>query len=221
MNQTDNDFHSLVPGFMSRAGIDRHVRIYGWLSASVALCAKLQTGYFIDLAITERIPVIKIKEIILQNYLFCGFPNAIEALIVLNRIMHDMKIKDENFDEQRSAEQIRQDGLDLCQRIYCKNYTKLIKNMNHLSSDLSQWMIMEGYGKVLSRPILSARERELAVIAALAALRRERQLISHIRGAVHVGSNKNEITEICKGLSLITDPATVEASLKTVDTILS
>ena len=220
MNQGDNDFRSQVSGFISRPGIDRTVRIYGWISASVALCDHLRMRHFIELAFTEQIPVLKVKEIILQNYLFCGFPNAIEALIVLNRILHDRKIKDENFDEQRSAQHILQDGMDLCRRIYGKNYAKLIRNMEHLSSDLSQWMITEGYGKVLSRSVLTPMERELSVIPALAVLRRERQLISHIRGAVHVGSNKKEITEVCQGLSLITDMATVEASMKIVNATL-
>lgn len=221
MYQVNDGFHLQVSGYMSRPGIDRQLRIYGWLSASVALCVNPRTLFFIELAFAEQIPVIKVKEIILQNYLFCGFPNAIEALIVLNRVLHDMKMKDDNFDEQRGTQQIRQDGLDLCASIYGKNYTKLIQNMNHLSTDLSQWMIMEGYGKVLSRTILTPRERELAVIAALAVMRRERQLISHIRGAVHVGSNKNEIIEVCNGLSLFTDNATVEAALKAVDAALN
>jgi 4-carboxymuconolactone decarboxylase len=187
----------------------------------VALCVNPRTLFFIELAFAEQISVIKVKEIILQNYLFCGFPNVIEALIVLNRVLHDNKLVDEDYDERRNAEEILKDGLDLCRQIYGKNYTKLIQNMNHLSSDLSQWMIMEGYGKVLSRPILSPRERELAVIAALAVMRRERQLISHIRGAVHVGSNRNEIIEICNGLSLISDHTTVEAALKAVDATLN
>ncbi len=221
MNQNDNLFRSQVTGFMSRPGVDRYLRIYGWLSGSVALCDNTRTHYFIECALSDHIPVIKVKEIILQNYLFCGFPNTIEALIILNRVLHDRKIKDDNFYDRRSTQQIRQDGLDLCAIIYGKNYAKLIQNMDHLSSDLSQWMIMEGYGKVLSRPILNPRERELAVIAALAVLRRERQLISHIRGALHAGSTKNEIIEVCSGLSLITDHTTVEAALKTVDATLN
>jgi 4-carboxymuconolactone decarboxylase len=52
---------------------------------------------------------------------------------------------------------------------------------------LDEWMITEGYGKVLSRPGLDLGRRELCIVAACAAARQDRQLHSHLRGAVNVG----------------------------------
>ena len=48
-------------------------------------------------------------------------------------------------------------------------------------------MIVEGYGKVLSRPGLDLARRELCIVAACAASRQERQLHSHLHGARNVG----------------------------------
>lgn len=216
----DSAFQLHITDFLSRPGLRRHMRVYSWLSASVALYENHSMRFFIELAFEEQLPVLKIKEVVLQNYLFCGFPNAIEGLIVLNRVLHDRKMKDENFYEDRGSDRIFQDGLDLCQKIYGKNYDKLIRNMEHLSSDISRWMVTEGYGKVLSRPILTPLERELSVIAALAALQRERQLISHIRGAVHVGAKPEEILEVISGLTLMAPQETVSKMLTLSEEIL-
>ena len=56
-------------------------------------------------------------------------------------------------------------------------------------------MIVEGYGKVLSRPALDLARRELCIVAACAASRQERQLHSHLHGALHAGASKAAITD--------------------------
>ena len=48
-------------------------------------------------------------------------------------------------------------------------------------------MITEGYGKVLSRPGLDLERRELCIVAACAATEQDRQLHSHLHGALNVG----------------------------------
>jgi 4-carboxymuconolactone decarboxylase len=48
-------------------------------------------------------------------------------------------------------------------------------------------MIVEGYGKVLSRPGLDLPRRELCIVAACVASGQERQLHSHLHGALNVG----------------------------------
>jgi len=59
--------------------------------------------------------------------------------------------------------------------------------------ELAEWILEDGYGKVLSRPVLSIRERELIVVAVLSALRLPLQLESHVRGALRVGATKGEV----------------------------
>jgi alkylhydroperoxidase/carboxymuconolactone decarboxylase family protein YurZ len=214
MDQEDETFHSRLDSILTKPGPDHRVRILAWLSASVALCSNKRTRILIEKAIDQKASVLQVKEIILQSYLFCGFPPAIEGLIVFNRVLHDRHLKDENFSDYRDPQKIMQDGLDLCEVVYGKNYSKLLSNMTLLSTDISNWMITEGYGKVLSRGILTTRERELAVIAALAVQRRKRQLISHIRGASHTGATKEEMSSILSGLDLITDKSTAEEGLR-------
>ena len=65
--------------------------------------------------------------------------------------------------------------------------------MARFHPDLARWILEDGYGKVLSRPILSLRERELIVVAVLAALDLPLQLESHVRGALRVGATKRQV----------------------------
>ena len=94
MITVDDAFKARVQEFLSRAELSSDRRLYGWLSASVALASEKSIQFFISLALINFIPVLHIKEVILQNYLFCGFPNAIEGLIILRRML---KEKDLNF----------------------------------------------------------------------------------------------------------------------------
>jgi 4-carboxymuconolactone decarboxylase len=56
-------------------------------------------------------------------------------------------------------------------------------------------MIVEGYGKVLSRPELDVCTRELVNVAVLTVMGRPRQLYSHLRGALNTGAGETEITD--------------------------
>ena len=62
-------------------------------------------------------------------------------------------------------------------------YDRLRENIRHLHPLLDDWMIDEGYGKVLSRPGLDLPRRELCIVAACAATGQDRQLHSHLHGA--------------------------------------
>jgi 4-carboxymuconolactone decarboxylase len=62
-----------------------------------------------------------------------------------------------------------------------------------LHPDLAVWMLEEGYGRVLSRPGLAARERERVAVTVLAALGWERQLVSHLIGARRLGASASGI----------------------------
>jgi 4-carboxymuconolactone decarboxylase len=56
-------------------------------------------------------------------------------------------------------------------------------------------MIVEGYGKVLSRPGLDLPRRELCIVAACAATAQDRQLQSHLHGARNAGVAELVVTD--------------------------
>jgi 4-carboxymuconolactone decarboxylase len=69
-----------------------------------------------------------------------------------------------------------------------------MERMEGLHPELAAWILEDGYGRVLSRPGLTGRERELLAVAALAALPGAGpQLESHERGARRLGATAAEV----------------------------
>ncbi len=75
--------------------------------------------------------------------------------------------------------------------------------MARISPDLGRWMVVEGYGKVLSRSPLGPRTVELTALGALSALDVPDQLRAHVRGAFLCGATREEIEGVVKTAALI------------------
>ena len=86
-------------------------------------------------------------------------------------------------------------------------------NVKSFSPELSDWLILEGYGKVLGRKGLSLKKRELNIIAVLTVLRFEDQLYSHINVAVRMNASIAQIKKVITNL-IILDTEVVEFGMK-------
>lgn len=150
------------------------------------------------LAKEKRIPARKIYEVLLQSYLFAGFPSALISLKIFKEIfpIPIKKIK------TQSLSVLKKKGEKTCRKIYGDKYDKLIENVNSFSPELADWLVVEGYGKVLSRNQLNLKERELAIIAMLTVLKYEEQLYSHINGANRSGIKISLISELIDTLKI-------------------
>jgi 4-carboxymuconolactone decarboxylase len=139
----------------------------------------------------------KIVETLLEVHLFAGFPAAIEGFFTLNSVFEphtEIKKKPMSLrDRTRRGEKV-------CKKVYGEKYSGLRSAMDQLHPEFSDWIIQDGYGKVLSRPGLSLKERELIAIAVLAALGWRRQLNSHIAGSLNAGASIGELEAVCKAI---------------------
>jgi 4-carboxymuconolactone decarboxylase len=138
-----------------------------------------------------------IEELILQSYLFCGFPRSLNAMREWRRLTNGSV---ESPVEEGDAAEWRRRGEDTCRLVYGEMYDRLRVNIRGLHPELDEWMIVEGYGKVLSRPALDLGRRELCIVAACAASRQDRQLHSHLHGALNVGMAAAVVTEALDAL---------------------
>ena len=77
--------------------------------------------------------------------------------------------------------------------MYGPFYEKLRVNIRELHPALDAWMVVEGYGKVLGRPALDLLRRELCIVATCAVARQDRQLHSHLHGALHAGGTPEQV----------------------------
>jgi 4-carboxymuconolactone decarboxylase len=121
--------------------------------------------------------------------LHAGYPAALEGVRVLSEVWPGRARRSREGDPARWMRR----GDDLCRRVYGPVYERLIRNVRRLHPDLARWMVEQGYGRVLSRPGLDAPTRELVAVAVLAAGGWERQLVSHLRGAVRMGAVRTEV----------------------------
>src|SRR5438094_7606373 len=97
-----------------------------------------------------------IEELILQSYLFCGLPRSLNAMREWRRLTGEPATArvDEGTPQDR-----RRRGEATCRLVYGEMYERLRVNIRGLHPELDEWMILEGYGKVLSRPGLDLARR--------------------------------------------------------------
>jgi len=166
-------------------------------------------------------PIDDVREAILQSYLFAGYPRVINALAALRDISGvdggaapvDFRLAADN------ALSWEANGQALIRRIYGSRYEKLLDTMVVLSSDLPRWMVLEGYGKVLSRPQLDSHTRELVAVGSLVPLRVPEQLRAHSRGALHVGARPEEVRQTLRVAALLC-PRELPAALLVLKRVL-
>jgi 4-carboxymuconolactone decarboxylase len=133
------------------------------------------------------VPSLWIEELVIQSYLFCGFPRALNAAREWRRVAPTPAPLTDEGDDVTHVDEWRQRGEATCAAVYGQMYEKLRVNVRHLHPALDAAMLIEGYGKILSRPGLDLPRRELCIVAACAATAQDRQLHSHLHGALNVG----------------------------------
>ncbi|HJP85272.1 MAG TPA: carboxymuconolactone decarboxylase family protein [Gemmatimonadaceae bacterium] len=151
-------------------------------------------------AIDEVDPV-AVEEIILQSYLFAGFPRALNAARAWRTVSERAAPTADEHATVDDLEEWRERGEETCRVVYGDMYERLRDNIRELHPALDEWMIIDGYGKVLSRPYVDLRTRELCVVAACATSGQQRQLHSHLHGALNAGSTAAEIGAVLDALN--------------------
>ncbi len=130
------------------------------------------------------------REAVLQAHVFAGFPRVVEALDVLDEAGGLGAL--ESGEALAEAEQPER-GRELFERVYAEHAPRVRASLERGHPDFARWIEGHAYGRILSRPGLSAAERELLAVCALAALGQERQLVSHVRGALRCGAQPADV----------------------------
>ena len=177
-------------------GLRHLVRIAGAIAGS----PEGQVRTIMSDAVDEVDPA-AVEEIILQSYLFAGFPRALNAARAWRSVSG---LPAPEKDDEASVEDLAlwvERGEETCAIVYGDSYQKLRQNIRDLHPALDEWMIVDGYGKVLARPGVDLRTRELCVVAACAVSAQQRQLHSHFHGAINAGSSAGELAAVLDALT--------------------
>ncbi|MDP8238740.1 MAG: carboxymuconolactone decarboxylase family protein [Candidatus Hatepunaea meridiana] len=173
-------------------------------------------------ALNAGIIISQLREVILTSYLFDGYPTALEGYRILFELVGYQSIdKTDLTYNPVSIESWRKRGEPLCRTIYGPQYELLMKRVMQIAPELSDAMIVEGYGKVLSRDGLEPRVRELCVVTILAVKYKPRQLLSHTLGALRLGATPEHLLYLLDVISEITPNGNINKAHKIIEEAIS
>lgn len=184
----------------STAELDDATRVLVQLSAAIAAGDEATVRYWLGEA-DRVVPPVHVEELLLQSYLFCGFPRALNAAREWRRVSQRLAPDSDEAEDVALADEWRLRGEQTCALVYGSMYERLRLNVRDLHPALDTWMVVDGYGKVLGRPGLDLQRRELCVVAACAAMGQDRQLHSHLRGALNVGVEPSALRDALEAIA--------------------
>ena len=191
MNMTANKekFFSTLSNFNPSSQVQ--IRMLSLFSAGLTFDDPQITTLAVNRSLELQVTCEDLYEIILQSYLFLGFPRMLQAADILHRIkpLNHLKNDKEDFLSDFDTGQLYKRGEEVCKTVYGPKYEILKERVLGFAPDIYHWMILEGYGKVLSRNQISLQCRELSIVAFLTMENRKRQLHSHLIGAMHAGAS--------------------------------
>ena len=177
------------------------VRLSGALAARDALRVRGELELAVGLCDPDEV-----EEILLQSYLFLGYPVALTGLGTWREVSG--RAASLSYDEPTIDFGGR--GEALCRRVYGANYDALRRNIAALHPSIDRWMVVEGYGKVLGRSGARADVREACIVGLLAVLDAQSQLHSHLRGALAVGVSPEDVEEVLRAVETFMSEGAVE-----------
>src|SRR3979409_1980707 len=143
-------------------------------------------------------PGLWIEELLLQSMLVVGYPLALVAFAAWRGVSGPAPVEGHGAEDPAHAdwESWAARGAAVCREVYGRAYHKLLVNLRALHPALEDLVLVDAYGKVIGRPGLDLKRRELCTVAATAVLGTAEQLHSHLRGALNTGASPEEIDAV-------------------------
>lgn len=137
-----------------------------------------------------------IEELLLQSFLNVGYPLALAAFGVWRALVPVVAdAGGEPLDHGRHADW-RKRGEAAAGEVYGRTYQKLLANLRALHPAVEPLVVTDAYGKILARPGMDAKWRELGTLAAIVVLDAPRQVHAHLRGALNLGWTREQVDAV-------------------------
>jgi 4-carboxymuconolactone decarboxylase len=141
------------------------------------------------------VPLLWVEELLLQSFLNVGYPLALVAFGVWRGVAGPAQETGEPI-AHPEWERWTKRGVEACGEVYGRTFHKLMINLRALHPAIEPLVVVDAYGKILGRPELDTKRRELCTLAAIAMQNTPRQLHAHLRGALNTGSSREEVDEV-------------------------
>src|SRR6266700_317609 len=144
-----------------------------------------------------HVPPPWVDELLLQSFLNVGYPLALVAFGVWRSVTGGGPPRDTGESIVHSEwGRWTERGVEACGEVYGRTFHKLMLNLRALHPAVEPLVVVDAYGKILGRPGLDAKRRELCTLAAIAMQNAPMQLHAHFRGALNTGSTREEVDEV-------------------------
>src|SRR5438093_3389485 len=183
--------------------------------ALVRAAAALAEGHITELeqrfrdARAAGVPDLWVEELLLQSLLVVGYPLALVAFGVWRDVTGPIAGGGDSAGEELAHEDWQawaERGAQVCATVYGRAYHKLLVNLRSLHPALEDLVLVDAYGKVIGRPGLDMKRRELCTVAAIAVLGTAQQPHRHSRGALNTGATHAEVEAVLELVEPDLDP---------------
>jgi len=180
----------------ARPGLETRDRQVATIAALAALGnAEPQLAFHIDGGLNAGLTPQEIVETLYVTTVFAGFPAGLNALAVARRVFETRGVKPV-VPAPRTGER-RTRGLAAVEASSKGTGQKVLDSLADIAPDMAGFILDFSYGDVISRPGLSPRRKEIAMVAAAMARGTMRpQLKVHAHAGLNVGLTRQELTEV-------------------------
>jgi 4-carboxymuconolactone decarboxylase len=192
------------------AGLDAPTRTLVRIATATATGNEATLRTRMIAARAAEVPAGWVEELLLQSFLNVGYPLALVAFGVWREVAGPPQETGEPITHPEWARWTER-GVKACAEVYGRTFHKLLVNLRALHPAIEPLVVVDAYGKILGRPGLDTKRRELCTLAAIAMLDAPRQLHAHLRGALNTGSTREEVDAV---LAIVEADLTKERALK-------
>ena len=180
----------------SRPGLDVKSRQIATISALAALGnAEPQLKFHIGAALNIGITPNEIIEVIYIVTIFAGFPAGLNSINAAREVFNNKGIVVEKMENPKGHRRNR--GLDTLATTSKGSGEEVVNSLSDIAPHMADYVLDFAYGDVISRPLLTPKWKEIAMIATgVSKGTMWPQVKVHLKAALNVGCSKDEIVEI-------------------------
>jgi alkylhydroperoxidase/carboxymuconolactone decarboxylase family protein YurZ len=165
-------------------------------------------------AVADGATDVEIDEVLLLGPLYTGYPRTLNAFAAWREMRPHAASVGVSPADRATA------GLSAFAAVYGPRALRVQDEIGRLHPDLRAAILEDAYGRVLARPVLSLRLKELCALPVLIATDAPRQLASHVLGARRAGATDEEVLAACETARKRTEPGRFAVGLERVNDTL-
>ena len=161
---------------------------------------KLRTA--LSVGLDAELTVNEITEVLVQMYAYCGFPRSLNGINTFMTVLEERKAKGIKDKEGKSATPVKdgdkyERGRKTLEKLTGQTQPKPAKGYGEFSPAIDRFLKEHLFADIFDSDVLNYQQRELATIAALAALPGvEPQLQSHLNIGINVGLTESQLNDL-------------------------